>query len=50
MFSIVNSVVKPLINREICLMISKLFFTESPSFSCEKTTMKIPGPVNKLYS
>ena len=43
------SAVKPLINREIFLTITKLFFPESPSFSCEKTTMKITGPVNELF-
>ena len=45
----VFSVVKPLINREIFLTINKLFFHRI-SFSCEKTTMKIPGPVNDLFS
>ena len=25
------------------------FFTESSSFSCKKTTMKVSGPVNKLF-
>ena len=42
--------VKPLINREIFSTITKLFFMESSSLSCEKTTMKISGPVNKLFS
>ena len=27
-----------------------IFFTGSSSFSCEKTTMKIPGPLNELFS
>ena len=26
------------------------FFIESTSFSCEKTTMKVSGPVNELFS
>ena len=38
------SAVKPLINR-------KIFFDDYQIiFSCEKTTMKISGPVNELFS
>ena len=43
------SAVEPLINCEIFSMITKLFFLESASFSCEETTTKISGPVNELF-
>ena len=26
-----------------------IFFTDSSSFSCEKTIMKVSGPVNELF-
>ena len=44
------SAVKRRINREIYSTITKLFFHESSSFSCEKTTIKISGPVNEFLS
>ena len=44
------SAVKRLINRDMFSTIIRLFFTESSSFSCEKTTMKISGLVNELFS
>ena len=44
-----SSAVKPLINRENFSTITRLFFHGIFSFSCEKTTMKISGPVNELF-
>ena len=46
MFSDVESV----INREFFFDDYEIIFkTESSSFSCEKATMKISGPVNELF-
>ena len=44
------SAVKPLINRKFFRRLPNYFFMESFSFSCKKTTMKLSGPVNELFS
>ena len=45
------SAVKPVINREIFFDDYQIIFSRNLlPFSCEKTTMKISGPVNELFS
>ena len=45
------SAAKPLINRENFFDDYQIIFlTESSSFSCEKTTMKISVPFSELFS